>query len=71
MTGLARATLKMTSFGITPPSIGPLIQVSDDMVAEVDLKATVSGAGAATESAPASVDPDASGDGDAPAEGTP
>ncbi|MFN8636308.1 MAG: YceI family protein [Chloroflexota bacterium] len=42
MTGLARTTLKMTSFGITPPSIGPLVRVSDDMVAEVNLKALVS-----------------------------
>jgi len=79
LTGLAHTTLKMTSFGITPPSIGPLIQVSDDMVAEVDLKATVGGAGAAAVPAPvaapasdpAAGDPAASDGSDAPAEGTP
>jgi hypothetical protein len=79
MTGQAHANLKMTSFGITPPSIGPLIQVSDDMVAEVDLKMSVgaTGAAAAPAEAPAA-DPatapasDAPTDGgDAPAEGTP
>jgi hypothetical protein len=51
----------MTSFGITPPSIGPLIQVSDDMVAEVNIKASVAGtAGAAP--APAAADPSAPAD---------
>jgi hypothetical protein len=84
MTGLAHANLKMTSFGITPPSIGPLIQVSDDMIAEVDLKMSVAGAGAAAApagdpasdpaAAPASdpaSEPAATDGGDAPAEGTP
>jgi hypothetical protein len=41
LTGLARTTFKMSTFGITPPSIGPLIQVADDMVAEVNIKATI------------------------------
>lgn len=41
MVGLARTTFKMSTFGMTPPSIGPLIQVSDDIIAEVDIKATV------------------------------
>jgi hypothetical protein len=41
MVGLARTTFKMSTFGMTPPSIGPLIQVSDDMIAELDIKATV------------------------------
>ena len=41
MVGQARTTFKMTTFGITPPSIGPLVQVSDDMIAEVDIKAAV------------------------------
>jgi hypothetical protein len=43
MVGLARTTFKLTTFGMTPPSIGPLIQVADDVIAEVDLKATVGG----------------------------
>jgi len=60
MTGLAHANLKMTSFGITPPHIGPLIDVSDDMVAEVNLKATLgapAGGGAAAPAAAPATDP--------------
>jgi polyisoprenoid-binding protein YceI len=38
LTGKARATLKMTSFGITPPNLG-IAQVMDDMVVEIDMKA--------------------------------
>ena len=74
MVGQARTTFKMTTFGITPPSIGPLIQVSDDMMAEVDIKATI-GAPAAGTAMPAAV-PDpaaepaatepAAGEGEAP-----
>ena len=41
MTGKARTTLPMSSFGIKPPSIGPLLQVSDEMIAEVDIKALI------------------------------
>lgn len=37
--GLAIAPMKMTDFGITPPSIGPLMQVQDDMVVELDFRA--------------------------------
>jgi hypothetical protein len=55
MVGTARALLKMTSFGITPPE-NALYQVSDDMVAEVKIKASLAGnAGAATD--PAANDP--------------
>src|SRR5215212_4410104 len=43
MVGQARTTFKMSTFGIAPPSIGPLVQVSDDMIAEIDIKATVGG----------------------------
>jgi hypothetical protein len=46
LTGKARATLKMTSFGITPPNLG-IAQVSDDMLVEIDLRAGI-GAPAAT-----------------------
>jgi hypothetical protein len=76
LVGQARATLKMTSYGITPPSIGPLIQVSDDMIAEVDLKMAIGApaAGIAAPAAmpvpaadPAATDP-AAGEGEAPAE---
>jgi hypothetical protein len=67
MVGQARTSFKMTTFGITPPSIGPLIQVADDMVAEVDLKAAIgSPAGAPSPAAapapvadPAAVEPGA------------
>jgi polyisoprenoid-binding protein YceI len=69
MVGQARTTFKMTTFGITPPSIGPLIQVSDDMVAEVDIKAAI-GAPAAGTSLPAVGEP-AAGEGAAPAAETP
>jgi polyisoprenoid-binding protein YceI len=41
MTGKSRTTLPMSSFGIKPPSIGPLLQVSDEMIAEVDIKAMI------------------------------
>lgn len=57
MVGQARTTFKMTSFGITPPSIGPLIQVSDDMIAEVDIKAAIGVL--ATDTALPAADPDA------------
>jgi hypothetical protein len=52
MVGTARANLKMTSFGITPPDTA-LYEVSDDMIAEVSIKASVAGAAgsAATPSA--------------------
>jgi hypothetical protein len=70
MIGTARSTLKMTSFGITPPSIGPLLKVSDDMVAEVDLKTTIATAVAGSPAAPAepAVEP-AAADPAVPAEG--
>lgn len=48
LVGTARTTFKMTTFGITPPSIGPLLQVSDDMIAEVDIKAAIGGPAAGT-----------------------
>ncbi|MGE3269489.1 MAG: YceI family protein [Chloroflexota bacterium] len=67
MVGTARSTLKMTSFGITPPSIGPLLQVSDDMIAEVDLKTTVGTAMAgAPATEPTAADPGAPAEGEAP-----
>jgi hypothetical protein len=53
MVGQARATLKMTSFGITPPSLGPLIQVADEMIAEVDIRAKMGGPAAGGAPAPA------------------
>lgn len=57
MIGTARSTLQMSNFGIKPPSIGPLLQVSDDMIAEVDLKTTIASAVAGAGSAPAAADP--------------
>jgi polyisoprenoid-binding protein YceI len=69
MVGQARTTFKMTTFGITPPSIGPLLQVSDDMVAEVDIKAAI-GTPAAGTSLPAAGSP-AAEEGEAPAAETP
>jgi hypothetical protein len=65
MVGTARTTFKMSTFGIKAPSIGPLLQVSDDMIAEVDLKALIGPATGAM--APAAV-PATEG---APAEGAP
>jgi polyisoprenoid-binding protein YceI len=62
LVGQARTTFKMTTFGITPPSIGPLIQVSDDMRAEVDIKAMI----AAPAADPAAEEP-AAGEGETPA----
>lgn len=53
MVGKARTTLPMSSFGIKPPSIGPLLQVSDDMIAEVDIRAMISGPAAGGAPAPA------------------
>ena len=32
----------MSDFGINPPKIGPLLSVDDEMVAEVDIKASIS-----------------------------
>jgi len=75
MVGTARSTLKMTNFGITPPSIGPLLQVSDDMIAEVDLKTALATAmagapviapDAAPGTEPAAADPPAPAEEDAP-----
>jgi polyisoprenoid-binding protein YceI len=69
MVGKARTTLPMSSFGIKPPSIGPLLQVSDDMIAEVDIKAMIGGGPAAGAPAPAT-DPATAADpaaGDVPA----
>ena len=40
--GSSRAVLKMSDFGINPPSIGPLLSVDDQMIAEVDIKASIS-----------------------------
>lgn len=40
-TGSSRAVLKMSDFGITPPSMGPLLQVDDEMIAETTIKATI------------------------------
>jgi hypothetical protein len=40
LAGKARANLKMTSFGITPPNLG-IAQVSDDMVVEINLSAAI------------------------------
>ena len=40
--GSSRAVLKMSDFGITPPSLGPLLSVDDEMVAELTIKATIS-----------------------------
>lgn len=71
MTGLARTTLKMTSFGITPPHIGPLIEVSDDMVAEVNLKATLGGPADGAAAAPAAAPATDPGASDAATDGDP
>jgi polyisoprenoid-binding protein YceI len=40
--GTSRTVLKMSDFGITPPSLGPLLSVDDEMIAEVDMKASIS-----------------------------
>lgn len=78
LTGKARATLKMTSFGITPPNLG-IAQVSDDMVVEIQLNAALAApaAGAAMPPAapapaadPAAAEPSAE-EGEAPAPATP
>ena len=69
MIGKARTTLQMSSFGITPPSLGPLLQVSDDMIAELDIKAAVGApaAGAAMPAAePATEEPASEGEPVAP-----
>ena len=39
--GSSRAVLKMSDFGITPPSLGPLLSVDDQMIAEVSIKASI------------------------------
>lgn len=39
--GSSRALIKMSDFGIQPPQIGPLLQVEDTMIAEVDVKSTI------------------------------
>jgi hypothetical protein len=57
LVGKARATLKMTSFGITPPNLG-IAQVMDDMVVEIDLKAAI-GAPSAGTAMPSAVPPPA------------
>ena len=63
MVGTARAALKMTSFGITPPD-NALYEVSDDMIAEVRIKASVAGP-AGSAAAPSASDSTASA-GEAP-----
>jgi polyisoprenoid-binding protein YceI len=40
--GSSRAVLKMSDFGINPPKLGPLIQVDDEMVAEMTIRAEIS-----------------------------
>lgn len=40
--GSSRAVLKMSDFGITPPSLGPLLTVDDQMIAEVSIRASIS-----------------------------
>lgn len=40
--GSSRAVLKMSDYGIKPPSIGPLMQVDDEMVAEMTIRAEIS-----------------------------
>jgi polyisoprenoid-binding protein YceI len=40
--GTARTILKMSDFGIKPPSLGPLLSVADEMAAEIDIRATIS-----------------------------
>jgi polyisoprenoid-binding protein YceI len=39
--GTSRSMLKLSDFGISPPKLGPLLSVADEMVAEIDIKATV------------------------------
>jgi polyisoprenoid-binding protein YceI len=40
--GSSRAVLSMSQFGINPPSMGPLLSVDDQMIAEVSIKASIS-----------------------------
>lgn len=60
MVGTARAALKLTSFGITPPDTA-LYELSDDMIAEVRIKASVAGAAGAA-AAPSASEPTAAAD---------
>jgi hypothetical protein len=50
--GTSRAILKMSDYGIKPPSIGPLLSVDDTMVSEVSLKATITAPPMPAEAAP-------------------
>lgn len=40
--GSSRAVLKMSQFGISPPNMGPLLSVDDEMIAEMDIRASIS-----------------------------
>lgn len=60
MIGKSQTTLPMSSFGIKAPNIGPLLQVADEMVAEVDIKAMIGAPAAAGAPAP-TTDPAAGG----------
>ncbi|MGE3273403.1 MAG: YceI family protein [Chloroflexota bacterium] len=40
--GSSRAVMKMSDFGIVPPRTNPLVSVDDEMVAEIDIQASVS-----------------------------
>jgi hypothetical protein len=40
--GTSRSLLKLSDFGITPPGLGPLLSVADEMTAEIDIKANIS-----------------------------
>ena len=41
MTGQSTTQIKMTDFNMTPPSIGPLVHVSDDMTVDLNFRAAV------------------------------
>lgn len=51
--GPSRAVLKMSDFGIQAPQIGPLLQVADEMTAEVDIQAAISAPAGAAAAVPA------------------
>lgn len=40
--GSSRAVWRMSDFGIVPPPQGPFVTIDDEMVAEIDIQATVS-----------------------------
>jgi len=53
VSGQSSTMIKMTDFNMKPPSIGPLVQVADEMAVDMTFKAAVSAPPAADAAAPA------------------